>query len=173
LRYFFHVTDGTTMLKDEEGQSFCSLDDAKAHASAVILTRSRHSRAWRSYFECLLSDCSRRSGVSPWRSYERLFAGGSLMTITPTLTLTLGRARLTRFIKPVPATDDIRTIFLRAAREICLYTLRPCRRRREVGLVVAHEAAAVLVPLLCSRDCGAGQQLSRSTALLVLGNLIA
>jgi hypothetical protein len=41
LRYFFHVTDGTTMLKDEEGQSFSSLDDAKAHAIVIASELAR------------------------------------------------------------------------------------------------------------------------------------
>jgi hypothetical protein len=35
LRYFFHVTDGMSTFKDEEGQNFSSLDDAKANAMVI------------------------------------------------------------------------------------------------------------------------------------------
>jgi Domain of unknown function (DUF6894) len=35
LRYFFHVTGSVGVLKDEEGQSFSSLDEAKGHAIVI------------------------------------------------------------------------------------------------------------------------------------------
>jgi Domain of unknown function (DUF6894) len=48
LRYLFHVTGSVGMLKDEDGQSFSSLDEAKAHAIVVAseLARDETYHGW-------------------------------------------------------------------------------------------------------------------------------
>ncbi len=48
LRYFFHVTDGTSMFKDEEGQKFSSLNHAKANAM-LIASELAHDETYRGW----------------------------------------------------------------------------------------------------------------------------
>jgi hypothetical protein len=55
LRYFFHVTDGTNILKDEEGQNFSALDDAKAKAT-VIASELAHDEAYRWWVLCVTDE---------------------------------------------------------------------------------------------------------------------
>jgi hypothetical protein len=34
-RYFFHVSDGKSAIKDAEGQTFAALEDARRHATRI------------------------------------------------------------------------------------------------------------------------------------------
>jgi Domain of unknown function (DUF6894) len=48
LRYLFHVSGSVGILEDEDGQSFSSLDDAKAHAIVIAreLARDEAYHGW-------------------------------------------------------------------------------------------------------------------------------
>ena len=55
MQYFFHVTDGTSMLKDEEGQNFSSLDDAKAKAMGIA-SELAHDETYRWWVLCVTDE---------------------------------------------------------------------------------------------------------------------
>jgi hypothetical protein len=55
LRYFFNISDGTSMLEDDQGESFATLDDAKAAAAVVAAELAADAGQYRG-FEIHLTD---------------------------------------------------------------------------------------------------------------------
>ena len=57
LRYFFDVSDGRSLLEDEEGQTFDSPDDAKAAASVMAAELPIQSEGqYRGFFVYVIDD---------------------------------------------------------------------------------------------------------------------
>jgi Domain of unknown function (DUF6894) len=55
LRYFFDVSDGTSMFEDDQGQTFATLDYAKAEASVLAAELAADSGQYRG-FEIYVTD---------------------------------------------------------------------------------------------------------------------